>query len=45
MNVAPRRPCMSAECDILTIVHGANRQEPTVEPGNFYEVSPLTRSA
>ena len=29
---------VTAECDIVTIVHRANRQDPTAEPGNFYEV-------
>lgn len=29
---------VTAECDIVTIVHKNNRQDPTAEPGKFYEV-------
>ena len=29
---------VTAECDIVTVVHKNNRQDPTAEPGKFYEV-------
>ena len=29
---------MTAECDVVTIVHKNYRQDPTAEPGKFYEV-------
>lgn len=29
---------VTAECDIVTIIHKNNRQDPTGEPGKFYEV-------
>ncbi len=29
---------VTAECDIVTIIHKANRQDPTEPPGKFYEV-------
>jgi predicted SnoaL-like aldol condensation-catalyzing enzyme len=29
---------VTAECDIVTTIHKAYRQDPTAEPGKFYEV-------
>lgn len=29
---------VTAECDIVTVVHKNYRQDPTAEPGKFYEV-------
>ena len=29
---------VTAECDIVTVVHKNFRQDPTAEPGKFYEV-------
>jgi len=29
---------VTAECDIVTVIHKNNRQDPTAEPGKFYEV-------
>jgi predicted SnoaL-like aldol condensation-catalyzing enzyme len=29
---------VTAECDIVTVVHKSYRQDPTAEPGKFYEV-------
>ncbi len=36
---------VTAECDIVTIVHTVNRQDPTAELGNSTRSSPLTRAA
>src|SRR5499427_9971971 len=29
---------VTAECDIVTVIHKNNRQDPTADPGKFYEV-------
>jgi predicted SnoaL-like aldol condensation-catalyzing enzyme len=29
---------VTAECDIVSVIHKAYRQDPTAEPGKFYEV-------
>ena len=29
---------VTAECDLVTVIHRNNRQDPTAEPGKFYEV-------
>jgi predicted SnoaL-like aldol condensation-catalyzing enzyme len=29
---------VAAECDIVTVIHKNNRQDPTAAPGRFYEV-------
>lgn len=29
---------VTAECDIVTVIHKAYRQDPTADPGTFYEV-------
>jgi len=29
---------VTAECDIVTVIHKAYRQDPTADPGKFYEV-------
>ena len=29
---------MTAECDIVSVIHKNYRQDPTAEPGKFYEV-------
>jgi predicted SnoaL-like aldol condensation-catalyzing enzyme len=29
---------VTAECDLVTVIHKAFRQDPTAEPGKFYEV-------
>jgi predicted SnoaL-like aldol condensation-catalyzing enzyme len=29
---------VTADCDIVTVIHRANRQDRATEPGKFYEV-------